>query len=152
MTWKPNVTVAALIESGGRFLLVQERDADRLVLNQPAGHLEPGESLVAAAVRETLEETGRPFHPQGIVGVYRYQSPGNGITYLRFCFCGEASDPEIGRRLDPDIVRTLWLSPADLDARRAELRSPLVMRCIHDYLAGRRYPLELLGELDPSIA
>ncbi len=101
MTWKPNVTVAALIESGGRFLLVQERDRDRLVLNQPAGHLEPGESLVAAAVRETLEETGRPFHPQAIVGVYRYHSADNGVTYLRFCFCGEAADPEIGRRPRP---------------------------------------------------
>ncbi len=152
MTWKPNVTVAALIESSGRFLLVQERDADRVVLNQPAGHLEPGESLVTAAVRETLEETGRAFNPQGIVGVYRYQNTGNGITYLRFCFCGEAADPEVGRRLDPDIVTTLWLSPADLETRRPELRSPMVMRCIHDYLAGRRYPLELLGELDPNTA
>lgn len=148
MIWKPNVTVAAIIESGGRFLLVQERDGSRMVLNQPAGHLEPHESLAEAVTRETLEETGRRFRPEAVVGIYRFHSAANGITYLRFCFCGGASEPDAGRTLDPDIVANLWLSPAELEGRRHELRSPLVPRCIADYLAGRRYPLDMLRELD----
>lgn len=150
MPWKPNVTVAAVIATQGRFLLVQERDGARTVLNQPAGHLEPDESLTQAVVRETLEETGRHFRPEALVGIYRYHSAANGITYLRFCFCGSASEPETDRELDPDIVTTLWLSAEALEARHSELRSPLVQRCIGDYLAGQRYPLELLAELTPQ--
>lgn len=145
MTWKPNVTVAAIVESDGRFLLVQERAGGRLVLNQPAGHLEPGESLVEAVIRETLEETAREFRPEALIGVYRYHREESGVTYLRFCFAGAVSEPESGRALDPDIVATLWLSAQDLETRRDELRSPLVRRCVADYLAGRRYGLELLN-------
>lgn len=146
MPWKPNLTVAAIIESDGRFLLVQERDQQRLVLNQPAGHLEPGESLVAAAIRETREETGRHFEPEAIIGIYRYHSPTNDVTYLRVCFSGTASAPQPGLALDTDIVDNVWLSQEELLQR--QLRSPLVARCVADYLAGVRYPLDLLIELD----
>lgn len=145
MTWKPNVTVAAVAEQDGRFLLVRERDAGRVVLNQPAGHLEPGESLLQAVAREALEETGRSFEPAGLVGIYRYASPERAVTYLRFCFHGRVGPADPRRRLDPDIMEALWLAPDELDAQA--LRSPLVRRCIEDYLAGRRYPLDLLVEL-----
>lgn len=148
MTWKPNVTVAAVIEHDGRYLLVQERDRGRLVLNQPAGHLEPHESLLDAVRRETLEETGRQFEPDALVGIYRFHSAAQDITYLRVCFCGRVSEPEPGRRLDPDIVDNVWLGADTLAQRNAELRSPLVQRCISDHQAGFRYPLELLVELD----
>ena len=147
MIWKPNVTVAAVIESAGRYLLVQERDQERVVLNQPAGHLEPHESILDAVVRETLEETGRHFQPQALVGIYRFHSTDNGITYLRVCFCGSASDPEPDRILDPDIIDTVWLAPEAIEHRSRELRSPLVQHCIRDYQAGRRYPLDLLVDL-----
>ena len=147
MTWRPNVTVAAVVEHQGRFLLVQEHDGARTVLNQPAGHLEPGESLLQAVVRETLEETARVFEPEGLVGIYRFASPQQGITYLRFCFHGRCGPAEEGRPLDPDIHGTLWLEPTQLASRSEGLRSPLVVRCIEDYLAGRRYPLALLTDL-----
>lgn len=147
MTWKPNVTVAAIIESAGRYLLVQERDRERVVLNQPAGHLEPHESLMDAVVRETLEETGRHFQPQALVGIYRFDNTDNGITYLRVCFCGNASAPEPGRALDADIIDTVWLAPEAVERRHRELRSPLVQHCIRDYQSGRRYPLDLLVDL-----
>lgn len=148
MTWKPNVTVAAVIEAQGRYLLVQERDHGALVFNQPAGHLEPGESLLQAVVRETLEETGRRFEPEALVGIYRYHSPEQHITYLRVCFCGPASEPDPAAERDPDIADSVWLAPETLQERSAELRSPMVQRCIEDHRAGRRFPLDLLVELD----
>lgn len=147
MTWKPNVTVAAVIERDGKFLIVEERDGPRLVYNQPAGHLEAGETLVQAAMREMLEETARAFRPTALVGVYRYKSAHNGITYLRFCFTGECGEPDPGRTLDPDIVQALWLSRDELERCGEQLRSPMVLRCIDDYLAGRRWPLDLLTEI-----
>jgi 8-oxo-dGTP pyrophosphatase MutT (NUDIX family) len=142
--WKPCVTVAALIERGGRFLFVEERIDDRLVLNQPAGHLDPGESLMAACRREVLEETAHPFEPRALVGIYRWHYAKRDVTFLRFCFAGEVSDP-LARALDKEIVRLHWLTPAELEARRADHRSPLVAKCVADYLAGRRYPLEILS-------
>ena len=145
--WKPSVTVAAVVEHDGRFLLVEERVDGRLLLNQPAGHLDPGESLLAAAARETLEETAFAFTPTQLVGVYLWRSEppaGNGATYLRFAFSGALGELDSGRDLDDGIVRALWLSRDEVAARAAEHRSPLVQRCIDDYLAGARYPLELL--------
>jgi 8-oxo-dGTP pyrophosphatase MutT (NUDIX family) len=144
MTWRPSVTVAAVIERDGRFLFVEERIDGRLVLNQPAGHLDPGESLIAACRREVLEETAHPFEPRSLVGVYRWHYAKKDVTFLRFCFVGEVADP-LERPLDKEIVRLHWLSAAELEARRADHRSPLVAKCVADYLAGRRYPLELLS-------
>lgn len=146
MSWSPHVTVAAIIERQGRFLLVEERTGDGIRFNQPAGHLEAGESLAEAAVRETREETGHRFRPQQLVGVYRWQVPPDGVTFLRFCFAGDTEGEIPGQRLDPEIVGTHWLSREQLEARRAQLRSPLVLRCIDDWLAGQRHPLELLRE------
>ena len=145
--WKPSVTVAAVIEQGGRFLLVEEHTPEGLRLNNPAGHLEPGESLQQAVVREVLEETARHFTPSHLVGVYLARLPrgDDGITYLRFAFAGTVGEPEPGRALDTPIVRTLWLTPAEIEASRDHHRSPLVMRCVLDQLAGRRYPLDLLA-------
>ena len=145
--WKPNVTVAAVIEQGGHFLLVEERTADGLRLNNPAGHLDPGESPVQACVRETLEETAHAFRPTALVGIYlsRQQQPkSNAITYLRFAFCGELGPMQVGRALDTGIVRTLWLTIDEIRASANRHRSPMLLRCVEDYLAGCRYPLELV--------
>jgi 8-oxo-dGTP pyrophosphatase MutT (NUDIX family) len=142
-----SVTVAAVVEQDGRFLLVEEQADGGLKLNQPAGHLEPGESLVHGAAREALEESGYRFTPQALLGVYRWRRPG-GITYIRFAFCGSITGPEPGHRLDEGIVRVLWLAPDALRMEQTRHRSPLVMRCVDDYLAGKRYPLDLLAELN----
>ena len=146
--WKPSVTVAAVVERDGRFLMVEEETADGVRLNQPAGHLDPGESLVQAAAREAVEETAHPFTPTGLLGVYIARAAGNGsrdsVTYVRFAFTGHLGPVQAGRRLDDGILRVLWLTAAEIRARAAEHRSPLVMQCIEDYLAGRRYPLELI--------
>jgi 8-oxo-dGTP pyrophosphatase MutT (NUDIX family) len=144
MVWKPDVTVAAIAERDGRFLLVEERTAEGVMLNQPAGHLEPDESLIAGCVREALEETAYQFRPRHLVGVYRWPRPNGKTTYLRFAFGGEAGELQPARRLDREIVRTLWLTPDEMRASRARHRSPLVMRCVEDYLRGSRFPLELL--------
>src|SRR5438105_14838110 len=145
MIWKPSVTVAAVIERGGRFLFVEERIDGRLVLNQPAGHLDPGESLLAACRREVLEETAHDFEPQSLVGVYRWHYAAKDVTFLRFCFAGDVADAAAGGKLDKEIVRLHWLTPAELEARRAEHRSPLVGKCVADFLAGRRFALDLLS-------
>ncbi|AEG91270.1 NUDIX hydrolase [Ramlibacter tataouinensis] len=152
--WKPSVTVAALIERGGRFLLVEEETAEGLKLNNPAGHLDPGESPAQGCAREALEETAHPFRPTALVGVYlaRFQRPATGedVTYLRFAFCGEVGEPLPGRALDQGIVRTLWMTPDEIRASAGRHRSPLLLRCMEDYLAGRRYPLEAVYT-DPSV-
>ena len=181
--WKPNVTVAAVVERAGRFLLVEEETDEGLRLNQPAGHLERGESLVAACAREALEETAWHFVPTALVGIYLWPRPqgdilaagppqgeaatecdpedsegepssppsagrGSGgrssITYLRFAFCGELGAHEDSRVLDAGILRALWLTPAEIAAARERHRSPLIMQCLADYHAGRRFPLELI--------
>jgi 8-oxo-dGTP pyrophosphatase MutT (NUDIX family) len=145
--WKPSVTVAAVIERGGRYLLVEEETRDGLRLNNPAGHLEAGESLLQAVAREVLEETACIFMPSHLVGVYLARLPrGNGdVTYLRFAFTGSVGEPEAGRALDHGIVRTLWLTPAEIEASRERHRSPLLLRCVQDHRDGRRYPLDLLA-------
>lgn len=143
-SWKPNVTVAAIIERGGRFLVVEEETADGLRFNQPAGHLEEGESLVAAATREVLEETAYRFVPECLVGVYQWPVPDGDITYLRFAFGGPVLGESTGAKLDDGIVRAVWLTPDELRDCTPRHRSPLVMRCVDDWIAGRRYPLEFI--------
>ncbi len=143
-TWKPNVTVAAVIERNGEFLLVEEQTAQGIRYNQPAGHLEPGESLLAAVTRETLEETAWQFKPTALLGIYQYRSDADAVTYLRFAFTGELTAHEPDRALDTGILRALWLSPTAIRARRAQHRSPLLLECVTDYLDGCRYPLTLL--------
>lgn len=144
MVWKPNVTVAAVIEDKGRFLLVEEETSQGLRYNQPAGHLEAGESLVAAVVRETLEESAYHFLPQHLLGVYRWHSGESDTTYLRFAFTGKIAGHEPGRKLDSGILQALWLSPEQILATRSRHRSPLILRCVEDHIAGKRHPLELL--------
>ena len=147
MIWKPHVTVAAIIEHDGRFLMVEERSEGRLVYNQPAGHLDEGEGLIAAAIRETLEETAWRFMPTALIGLYRWQHPQKGNTYLRVCFAGTCHDHDPLRPLDKGIVRARWMSRAELMAHAERLRSPLVIQCIDDYLAGKRYPLDIIHDL-----
>ena len=146
--WKPNVTVAAIIERGGRFLLVEERTADGLRLNNPAGHLDRGETPQQACAREALEETAYAFTPTALVGVYLSRTlrehTGEDITYLRLAFRGELGAHDPGRALDDGIVRTLWLTVDEVRASTARHRSPLVLRCIEDYLEGQQYPLSLI--------
>ena len=144
MVWKPNVTVAAVIEDEGKFLLVEEETSQGLRYNQPAGHLEAGESLVAAVVRETLEESAYHFLPQHLLGVYRWHSGESDTTYLRFAFTGKITGHEPGRKLDSGILQASWLSPEQILATRSRHRSPLILRCVEDHIAGKRYPLELL--------
>lgn len=152
--FKPSVTVAAVIERDGRYLLVEEHTPEGLRLNNPAGHLEPGEALATACAREALEETAHTFTPTALVGIYlsRFVRPATGeeISYLRFAFCGELGAQVAGRSLDAGIVRTLWLTPDEVRASRDRHRSPLLLRCIEDHLAGQRHPLALL-HTDPSV-
>ena len=152
MPLTPEVTVAAVVVRHGRFLLVEERIAGQLVLNQPAGHLEDRETLIEAAVRETREETAWRFHPEALVGTYLWRNPLNGRSFLRFAFCGDVDDHQPQQPLDSGIVRTLWLSAAELQAQPARLRSPLVMRCIEDFLQGRRQSLDSVSALDLQTA
>lgn len=147
MVWKPNVTVAAVVERDNHFLLVEEETSAGLMINQPAGHLEDGESLVDAVKRETLEETAWQFLPTELVGVYRWQHPHKGITYLRFAFTGDLLQREIDRPLDDGIVRTLWLSRDELAKSSDRHRSPQVLRCVEDYFNGIRLPLTVLHDL-----
>jgi len=146
MPLKLDLTVAAIAEADGRFLFVQERAARRVVLNQPAGHVEPGESLLDAVIRETREETGRGFTPQWVTGIYQWQGPA-GRMILRVAFAGQVDEPLPEAPLDRAIIRTLWLDRAQLAARLPEHRSPLVHLCVDDYLRGARYPLEILSHV-----
>ncbi|MCH8505940.1 MAG: NUDIX hydrolase [Ectothiorhodospiraceae bacterium] len=147
MVWKPHVTVAAVIEQDGRFLMVEERAGGALVLNQPAGHLEPGESLVDAVIRETLEETAWHFAPEAVVGIYRWYHAAKRATFLRVCFCGHALDHDPGRTLDEGIQRALWLTPEELQEAAGRLRSPMVLKNVQDYQAGNRYPMDIILDL-----
>jgi 8-oxo-dGTP pyrophosphatase MutT (NUDIX family) len=148
MPFRPDVTVAAVIERDGRFLVVEERAARRVVINQPAGHLERGESLLEAVVRETLEETAYALTPEALTGIYLWRHPVIDRTFLRVAFTGSVDGPDAARRLDRCILRATWLSRDQLAARPNVLRSPLVLRCIDDYLSGVRHPLSLLSTLD----
>lgn len=147
MIWKPHVTVAAVIERNGAFLLVEERTEAGLRFNQPAGHLESGESILEGVVRETLEETAYEFTPEYLVGVYHWRNPADDSTFLRFAFGGNIGETPQDRELDDGIVRAVWLEADQIDAQQARHRSPLVRRCIEDYLRGKRYPLELLAHI-----
>jgi len=139
-----DVTVAAIVERAGRFLIVEEETADGVVFNQPAGHLETGESLQDAVIRETLEETGYGFLPQALVGFYRWQNIEKGVSFLRLAFVGKASDPQGPIQLDEGIIASHWLSREQLIAQPGKLRSPMVLRCVDDYLAGQRLTLDCL--------
>ncbi len=145
--WTPDITVAAVCEKHGRFLLVEERSksTQKIVFNQPCGHLEAGETIIQGVIRETLEETCCHFTPEALIGIYRLEAE-NGKTYIRYTFCGAISDVDNNYQLDPDIIRTHWLTPDSIRAS-ASLRSPIVGNCINDYLSGVRYPLGILKEL-----
>lgn len=132
----------------GRFLMIEERVSGRLVLNQPAGHLEEGETLLAAAVRETREETAWRFAPEALVGTYLWRNPDNGRGFLRFTFCGSVDDHRAAQKLDFGIARALWLTREELLAQADRLRSPLVMRCVDDFLRGARHPLASVASLE----
>ena len=148
MRWNPDVTVAAVVERDGRFLVVEELVGGRLVLNQPAGHLEHDETLIEAVVRETREETAWRLQPEALIGVYLWRNPADGRGFLRFAFCGSVDDHDARQPLDTGIQRALWLGSAELRTKPSRLRSPLVLRCLDDYLAGRRQPLETVASLD----
>jgi len=152
MEWNPEVTVAAIVMHDRRFLMVEERVKGRLVLNQPAGHLEDRETLLAATIRETREETAWRFHPQALVGTYLWRSPIDGRSFLRFAFCGTVDDHQATQPLDRGIQRALWLSREQLLAQAGRLRTPLVMRCLDDYLLGRRQPLDSVTSLSLETA
>lgn len=147
MRWMPHVTVAAIVESSGKFLMVEEHVEGRLVLNQPAGHLDDGESLSEAVIRETLEETGWHFQPRAVTGIYRWRHPVNGETFLRVAFSGRCTDHDAHRPLDTGIVQALWMARDELGSRGGMLRSPLVLRCLDDYLAGNSFPLAMLNDV-----
>ena len=153
--WKPSVTVAAVIEKDGRYLMIEEMTRDGLRINNPAGGLEPGESPIAGAMREALEETACHFTPEALLGVYLARNPdserGPGVTYMRFAFCGTASDPVPGQALDSPVVRTLWMTVDEVAAARDRLRGPLVLQCIEDHRAGKRLPLDAIFT-HPSVA
>lgn len=149
MIWKPHVTVAAVIEESGRFLLVEERIDGKAVFNQPAGHLEQGESLLDAVKREVLEETACAFQPQALLGIYLYQLNNKSRSYLRFCFCGKVGASLPDRSLDREIIATHWLTGEEIQKRKPRLRSPMVLQCIQGYLKGMRLPLESLHFLEP---
>jgi 8-oxo-dGTP pyrophosphatase MutT (NUDIX family) len=142
--WRPSVTVAAIIERNGKFLFVEELQDGRRVLNQPAGHLDPGETLIAACAREVMEETAHRFEPAGLVGIYRWFYKPADVTFLRFCFSGEILGVE-NAALDKEIVALHWLTPAELKERSPMHRSPLVQQCVDDYVAGRNFPLAVLS-------
>ena len=156
--WKPSVTVAGIIEKDGKYLLVEEHTPNGLMFNNPAGHLDPGESPLQACVREVLEETAFHFTPTALVGVYLSRflkqstsdEPAQDITYLRFAFTGELGKQETERALDEGIVRTLWMSIEEMHATQARHRSRLLLRCAQDHAAGQRFPLETVYT-DPSV-
>jgi ADP-ribose pyrophosphatase YjhB (NUDIX family) len=142
--WRPSVTVAAVIERDGKFLFVEEMIDGKRVINQPAGHLDPGESIAAGCAREVLEETAHDFEPTGLVGIYRWYYEPKDVTFLRFCFRGKVLGTQ-NRPLDKEIIALHWLTVEQLKASAAT-RSPLVLKCVEDYLAGRNYPLDVFSK------
>lgn len=144
MRWQPYVTVAAVIEDQGRFLLVKEKINNEIVYNQPAGHWEENETLIEAAQRETLEETGWHFRPRFLLGIYQWQLPDQSKTYLRFAFAGDKLQHEANRTLDKEIIETVWLYPEEIKQLGTQLRSPQVLLCIEDYLSGQNHSLEMM--------
>lgn len=151
MSWRPDLTVAAVVERNGRFLFVEERVGPRMVFNQPAGHVERGEHLIAAVIRETLEETAWTFVPQALLGLYVWDSPDRQRSFVRIAFIGDVHNHDPQRKLDRGIARALWLTRDEMIARNDRLRSPMVRQCVDDFLAHRRYPLEALQQMAPPI-
>jgi len=151
MVWKPRVTVAVVAERHNRFLMVEEDIRGEVRFNQPAGHLEDDESLIDAAVRECLEETAWQFQPEALVGVYRWRNAASQDTFLRVTFCGTCRNEDSQRPLDTGIIATHWLTLDDIRSRTGQLRSPMVIQSIDDYLEGKRYPLELLTDMDNTL-
>jgi 8-oxo-dGTP pyrophosphatase MutT (NUDIX family) len=152
MSWKPDITVAAIVEQEGRFLCVEERINGRRVFNQPAGHVEHGEDFLAAVVRETLEETAWQFVPEALLGVYTWHAPGSTRSTLRFAFCGHVHGHDPARTLDVPVLAAHWLTREQLLEPARPLRTPLVIRCIDDYLAGRRLPLAAVANAMAGVA
>lgn len=153
MTWRPDLTVAAVVHRDGRFLIVEERINGATVFNQPAGHVEDRESLVQAVIRETREETAWQFEPRHVLGFYLWRNEDNGRTTLRVAVCGDVTHRDPERRLDHGIIATHWFTREELVARTARLRSPLVLRCIDDCLAGVKFDLASLQHLEsPAVA
>ena len=146
MTWHPHITVATIVEADGRFLMVEESKGGRLVLNQPAGHLEPNETLRQAALRETLEETGWTVELSGVVGIYLYTAPSNGVTYQRVCFAATPLTHDPQRTLDEGITGALWMTRDELVAQPERWRNELILRCIDDYLAGQPFDLAVVRD------
>ncbi len=144
MTWKPHLTVAAIVEQNNKFLMVEERIEERLCLNQPAGHLEPDETILNAVRRETLEETAWSFKPSHITGIYHWCNPINNITFVRFSFCGVVNNHDPNRSLDEGIEQAVWLTLDEIKSRQSQHRSPMVLTSVIDYLAGQRYSLDAL--------
>ena len=147
MVWTPRATVAAIVERDGRFLMVEEISHGETVINQPAGHLDPNETLQQAVVRETAEETAWEFSPQYITGIYQWRHPQKDITFMRTAFYGTVKNHQPEQQLDDGIIRSLWMSRDELLAQKEKLRSPMVIQCIDDYLAGKKYPLDLIKNL-----
>ena len=145
-----HVTVAAVVQHDGKFLFVEETVGRQSVLNQPAGHWEAGETLIEAACRETLEETGWEVEPTALLGVYEFEPPELAYGFLRFAFKAKALGHQAGRKLDDGILRALWLTPEELRQQHVRHRSPMVQRCVEDYLAGKHYPLEFLSHLSST--
>lgn len=146
--WKPHTTVAAVIERDGRYLIVEELIRGQYLYNQPAGHLDPNESIIDAAIRETKEETAWDFKPEYISGIYCWDQTETGRCFLRFSFVGSCDNHDAEQALDDGIVRAIWLSREELAADQEKLRSPMVLTCIDDYIAGKKYPLELLTDMN----
>jgi len=147
MIWKPNTTVAAIVEENGKFLMVEENTPEGIRINQPAGHLEDNETLLEAVSREANEETAYQFKPEALLGIYHWKRPQKDITYLRFAFIGSVSNHQLGQALDDGIIRALWMSKDELNACREIHRSPQVLKCVEDYLAGQRFPLNVVTHL-----
>lgn len=145
MTWKPHATVAAIIERDNKFLMVEENIDGNHVYNQPAGHLEPDESLIEATIREAREETAWCFQPEALVGIYLWKHTKTNQSFLRFAFCGSCSDHKPDQALDTEIITALWLSHDELKKQPSKCRSPLVLKCIEDYLSGKRHPLDTVS-------
>lgn len=145
MQWKPNVTVAAIAQQGNKFLIVEEDADEHIVFNQPAGHLEKDETLIEAVKREVLEETAWDFEPEAITGIYLYPNPHVDITYLRVCFYGVCTAHYPDRELDKGILRAVWMDRDELERNRDRMRSSMVLRCIEDFMSGKRYPLDMLN-------
>lgn len=147
MQWMPHATVAAIVEDQGKFLLVEEETDRGNRYNQPAGHLDDNESLLDAVVRETMEETAYTFHPEALLGIYHWKHEHNDSTYLRFAYIGRVSHHQPTQALDEGIVRSVWMTVEEMREQAMLMRSPQVLKCVEDYLAGKRYPLEAITHL-----